>query len=240
MKRIAIGLLSAWLGLVHPPAVRAQDTEPLTPLEVVRVERALEQRFACLGCHRIGGRGGLIGPSLDGLAERVGYEHTLAVIRDPSATIPGTTMPGQPMPDREAERLARYLLSLPDAPVAGGVSVPEAPPALAPADSLNGEVLYARHCAACHGETGAGDGWNADNLPVQPTPHADATMMSSRPDDTLYDAVAGGGYVLDRSTRMPAFGGMLGPGQIRALVGYIRALCECEQPAWAADGGSPR
>lgn len=240
MKRIAIGLLSVGLGLLLPPAVRAQDTELLTPLEVVRVERALERRFACLGCHRIGGRGGMIGPSLDGLAERAEHGYTLAIIRDPAATVPGTTMPGQAMPEREADRLARYLLSLSEAPVAEPPTVPEAPPALTPADSVNGEALYARHCAACHGETGAGDGWNAGNLPVAPTAHADPTLMSSRPDDTLYDAVAGGAYVLDGSARMPAFGRMLSPAQIRAVVRHIRVLCDCEQPAWAGGGGTRR
>lgn len=240
MKRIAIGLLSAWLGLPLPSAVRAQDTQSLTPLEVVRVERALERRFACLGCHRIGGRGGMIGPPLDGLAERAEHGYTLAIIRDPAATVPGTTMPGQAIPDREADRLARYLLSLPEAPVPGASTVPEPPPVLAPADSLNGEALYARHCAACHGKTGAGDGWNAGNLPVAPTAHADPTLMSSRPDDTLYDAVAAGAYVLDGSSRMPAFGRMLSPAQIRAVVRHIRVLCGCAQPAWAGGGGTPR
>lgn len=237
MKRIAFGLLSAWLGLSPPLAVRAQEGEPLTQLEVVRVERLLEQRFACLGCHRIDGQGGLIAPSLDGLSRRADYEYTLAIIRDPSGTVPGTTMPRRPMPDREADRLARYLLSLPERPLPPGSTTPEAPPALAPADSLDGGALYARHCAACHGANGAGDGWNAGNLPVVPTAHADPTLMARRPDDTLYDAVAAGGYVLDKSTRMPAFGEMLSPPQIRALIGHIRVLCDCAQPAWAGDGG---
>lgn len=240
MERIAFGLVSTWLALVPPTVVRAQVSEPLTPLEVVRVGRALEGRFACLGCHRIEGRGGMIGPSLDGLAERADYVYTLAVIRDPSGTVPGTTMPDEPIPDREAERLARYVLSLPSARAPAPAGAPEAPPALAPSDSLSGEALYARHCSACHGETGAGNGWNADNLPVTPTAHADPDLMSRRPDDTLYDAIAAGGYVLDRSTRMPAFGGTLSPPQIRALVRHIRTLCDCEQPAWAGDGGTAR
>ena len=237
---VFIGLLSpvpltAWQGEAAggtEPAIR----DALTPLEVVRVERALGQRFACLGCHRIDGAGGAIGPSLDGISQRADFDYVLSVIRDPANTIPGTLMPVQPMPDREAQRLARYLLSLdpePDAPIAA----PRAPTPLAAADSLDGAALYARHCAACHGDAGSGDGWNAGNLPVTPTAHADPTAMSLRPDDTLYDGIAAGGYVLDKSTRMPAFGRMLSPGQIRALVAHIRVLCDCQQPAWASDGG---
>ncbi len=202
MMRIHLPSICAAAWILTPSPTAAQDTAPapLTPLEVVRVERALEDRFACLGCHRIDGRGGVIGPALDGLSSRADHDYTLAMIRDPSGTVPGTVMPHQPMPVREAERLARYLLSL-DAPEAGvPPSAPEPPPPLAPA-------------------------------------HGDPTLMSGRPDDTLFDAIAAGGYVLDRSARMPAFAGLLSPAQIRALVGHIRVLCDCEQPAWAGDGG---
>jgi hypothetical protein len=58
--------------------------------------------------------------------------------------------------------------------------------------------------------------------------------MSLRPDDTLYDGIAAGGWVLDRSHRMPAFGEALAPETIRGLVDYIRVLCDCQGPRWAA------
>lgn len=240
----ALGLLRAGplsaFGLLGPASLAAQQAvdASLTPLETVRVERALEQRFACVGCHRVQGRGGMIGPVLDGLADRADFDYTLSVIRDPEGTVPGALMPHQPMPERESERLARYVLSLPARDLEPAPSAPEAPPALAASDSLDGGALYARHCAACHGDTGAGDGWNAGNLPVTPTAHADPGLMAERPDDTLYDAIAAGGWVLDKSTRMPAFSEMLSPTQIRALVAHIRTLCDCVQPAWAGDGGS--
>ena len=60
--------------------------------------------------------------------------------------------------------------------------------------------------------------------------------MAKRPDDTLYDGIAAGGFILDKSPLMPGFGDMLEPEQIRALVLHIRTLCECEQPAWAREG----
>lgn len=251
MKRIVLSLASMTVGLLSVAPGAAQvggagaagaegaGDDPagvLTPLETVRVERALEGRFACLGCHRVGGMGGAVGPSLDGLAQRVDLDYVVSMILDPAGTVPGTLMPRQPMPEREARRLARYLMTLEPDPTPPPAA-PEAPPPLAPADSLDGPALYARHCAACHGPTGAGDGWNAGNLPVTPTEHADPTVMSPRPDDTLFDGIAAGGYVLDRSARMPAFGHMLSPNQIRALVEYIRVLCDCTEPAWASDGG---
>jgi mono/diheme cytochrome c family protein len=71
------------------------------------------------------------------------------------------------------------------------------------------------------------------------TAHADAAAMSLRPDDTLYDGIASGGWVLDRSHRMPAFGQALDRDRIRSLVAYIRDLCDCQGPAWA-EGGAER
>lgn len=242
MKHVAAPHLSVALALlclapfvVVPVGAQEAVEVGLTPLEVVRVERALEGRFSCLGCHRIDGEGGMVGPVLDGLGSRADLNYTLAVLRNPGATIPGTLMPHQPMPVRESERLAAYILGLPEQPAPAATA--EAPPALTPGDALDGSALYARHCAACHGETGAGNGWNASNLPVTPTAHADPTLMSERPDDTLYDAIAVGGFVLDKSNRMPAFGAMLSPEQIRALIGHIRELCDCSQPTWAGSGG---
>ncbi len=58
--------------------------------------------------------------------------------------------------------------------------------------------------------------------------HADATTMSERSDDMLFDAIASGGYVLGRSNRMPGFGATLSSAEIRGLVRHIRELCRCE------------
>ncbi len=63
--------------------------------------------------------------------------------------------------------------------------------------------------------------------------------MATRPDDTLFDGIAVGGYILDKSHRMPGFGELLTSGQIRGLVRHLRTLCRCEGPAWSRDG-SPR
>jgi len=225
------------VGRDHDAAIQEAGLPRLTPFQTKRTERLLRDRLACLGCHQVGGEGGQIGPSLDGLADRAEPAYVLGMIQDPGRTLPGTLMPRQPMPNREARRLASYLLSR-SAGAAPQSAVPaQAPPPIGPRERVDGAALYARYCAACHGEGGRGDGWNAPNLPVPPTAHADATLMSKRPDDTLYDGIAAGAFVLDGSPRMPAFGELLEPAQIRALVTYIRTLCDCQGPEWSRDSG---
>ena len=97
----------------------------------------------------------------------------------------------------------------------------------------DGAALYAKWCASCHGATGRGDGVNAPNLPVKPTAHASREVMAARPDDSLFDTIAGGGAIMNRSPRMPAFGATLSPAEIRALVRHIRNLCGCQGPEWS-------
>lgn len=216
------------------------EDDPLTNFETRRTERLLEDRLACMGCHRIGGRGGEIGPSLDGVSQRRTPSYVLEMILDPQRASPGSPMPHQPLQSREASRVARYLLALPEegpGPVRVSLTDPDHPAWIrATAATDPGAALYARHCAACHGSAGGGNGWNARNLPVPPTAHADASLMRLRADDTLYDAVFAGAWVLDGSPRMPAFGDLLSPVEIRSLVSYVRSLCDCAGPSWSGDG----
>jgi len=218
----------------------------LSPYLVRRTTTFLHDRAACLGCHRLHGEGGEIGPPLDGVASRLDPAFVVAVIRDPAAAMGRTLMPGQPLRPRDAERLAALILQdgrpwqgAPPASLADpmhpawrtrAVSSGEGTPA------AEGARLYARHCAACHGAEGRADGWNAHNLPVLPAVHSSAELMARRVDDALYDGIAAGAYVLDGSPRMPAYGRLFTPGQIRALVAHIRTLCRCKAPAWSRDG----
>lgn len=231
--------LATWLAS-RGTSFAALPEAPLTPRQRTRTERFLEERTSCLGCHRVQGRGGRIGPALEGTALRLRPSFVLEMILDPARAAPGNPMPHQPMPRREAERLARYLLDVGGPPATPPVQPSLADPnhpawtGLAEIDD-EGAALYARHCAACHGTTGQGDGWNAADLPVPPTRHADAALMARRVDDALYDGIHAGAWVLDGSPRMPAFGELLEPSQIRALVGHIRTLCGCEAPVWSRD-----
>jgi mono/diheme cytochrome c family protein len=157
------------------------------------------------------------------------------MIDDPQRTVPGSAMPRTAMLPATRDVIVRYLSSLPGDGTQAPVPAVAVPPIASESD---GGALYARWCAGCHGTGGRGDGPNAAHLPVRPSAHADGTAMSARSDDALHDTIAGGGGIMNRSPRMPAFGETLSDPQIRSLVRYIRTLCSCEGPAWSRDGPS--
>ena len=226
--------------------VPAWEPLALSPFASAKAATLLRDRWSCLGCHRLGDDGGRIGPRLDGIADRLRPEYARALIEDPGHLAPGTVMPASlEQPDR-MDLIASYLVRREGAwvgseAVAGMPALPAMRTAAGPSDAapgamVDGAALYTVQCAACHGLQGGGDGFNAPFLPVAPTVHADSAAMSERPDDTLYDGIHAGGWILGKSHRMPAFGASLSHEQKRALVAHIRVLCRCEGPAWSRDG----
>lgn len=234
--RICIPLLClllapVWRATAQPPGGGGRA---ISAYGARKAQVLLRQQLPCLGCHSLGDSGGRLAPDLATVRERRSPEYIAAMIDDPQGTLPGSLMPRTPMLPATRDVIVHYLQSLPGHVPSGplpsreGVSVSE---------PWDGRGLYVRWCAGCHGSTGRGDGPNATHLPVRPAVHAD-NAMSARSDDALYDTIAGGGAIMDRSARMPAFGATLSDTQIRALVAYIRTLCRCQGPGWSRDGGS--
>lgn len=190
--------------------------------------RLLREKTSCLGCHRLNGEGGVLAPALDNVRTRRDAAYIAAMVSDPQHTKPGASMPRMRMPASELQLLVRYL--------GGDAARIVATPAASPPATTDGKSLYEQWCSGCHGITGNGDGPNSARLPVAPAKHRDASIMSGRSDDTLFDTIDAGGAIMNKSHRMPAFGGSLSTAQIRALVQYIRVLCRCQSPAWSRDG----
>lgn len=207
----------------------------LSAFSFAKAGKLFREKLACVGCHRLGDKGGIIGPDLSGLNERLQPAFVYGIIKDPANHAPGSVMPKIAMPEKTIALISNYLLqqstdSQQPSYAALPTSLPEAA-YLATTTAGN----YAKYCASCHGTNGNGDGFNAANLPVLPTEHADSEYMQQRPDDTLWDGVYAGGYILNKSHTMPAWGGSLTIQEIDDLVKYMRTLCDCEGPAWSRD-----
>lgn len=215
------------------------DSAPLSPFLRQKTEALLREQLACLGCHSLNGDGGAVGPDLTTVRQRRSADYVAAMILDPERMVPGTAMPRPMLAPGTLSLVTRYFAATAtQAAAAGGSDTGPATAARGTGADRSAPALYARYCAACHGAGGRGDGPNAARLPVSPANHASREAMSVRPDDSLFDTIAGGGAIMNRSPRMPAYGATLTRAEIRSLVRHIRTLCKCEGPAWSRDGAS--
>ena len=232
-------ILALCLG-ISSAQLSSQNTT-LSPFSAAKARTLLRDRLPCLGCHQFGDAGGRIAPDLEDVGMRRSRDYIARMIRDPQGTVPGTIMPKTPMPEGQRDLIITFLAQQGTAGGADGRPAPardadrKRVPAVTPS-ARDPASLYARNCAPCHGSKGAGDGPNARYLPRAPSAHSNRAAMSQPPDDTLFDAIAAGGYILGKSNRMPAFGQTLSTAEMRGLVRYIRELCGCEGPAWSRDG----
>lgn len=239
VARLAVAAVALFCGMpasaLAQAAAARRASDALSAFAVAKAERLLRDRLPCLGCHELGGEGGRIGPSLSNVGARRSRDDIAAMIGDPQRTVPNTIMPKAPMNAATAALVADYLSRRARSREPPPFAPPPAygTPSGAPPDDP--ATVYRRFCAPCHGLTGDGDGYNAPFLSVRSTAHASAAYMSTRSDDALYDAIAGGGYIMNRSARMPPYGGTLSAAQIRGLVAYLRTLCRCNGPAWSRD-----
>jgi mono/diheme cytochrome c family protein len=121
--------------------------------------------------------------------------------------------------------------------VAGGWLVlawgPGVPPAVgqpAPSGSQSaphpGKAVYERHCATCHGATGAADGPGAAALPIKPPPLTDGRLLNPLTDEMLTTIVRDGAAAVGLAPQMPGFGRLLSDREIRDVVAYVRTLAQ--------------
>jgi mono/diheme cytochrome c family protein len=87
-----------------------------------------------------------------------------------------------------------------------------------------GKSVFQSYCAACHGDTGAGDGSNSFNLDPRPRDLGDPAFQKKKNDADLADAVRRGGSGVGLSSLMPPWGHTLNDRQIEAVVVYVRSL----------------
>jgi mono/diheme cytochrome c family protein len=93
-----------------------------------------------------------------------------------------------------------------------------------PAALEQGRALYKANCAACHGESGKGDGPGAGVLKPPPRDHTDRAYMSTLTDKQLADIIRMGGAIKGKPL-MPSHPQFKEP-ELQALVAFVRSLSD--------------
>jgi mono/diheme cytochrome c family protein len=97
-------------------------------------------------------------------------------------------------------------------------------PAAASYEVRLGRRVFQHYCQTCHGETGAGDGFNAFNLDPRPRDLSDPAFHKKKSDADLADAVRRGGAGVGLSSLMPPWGRTLSQAEVDQVVQYLRSL----------------
>ncbi|MDO8137685.1 MAG: cytochrome c, partial [Candidatus Brocadiales bacterium] len=77
------------------------------------------------------------------------------------------------------------------------------------------------YCMVCHGERGAGDGFNAFNLNPRP---ADLAAVKKKGDEHLFNVISNGSASVGGTPLCPPWGKTLGEEHTRSLVAYLRTI----------------
>ena len=93
-----------------------------------------------------------------------------------------------------------------------------------------GRQVFQHYCLICHGETGAGDGFNAFNVEPHPRDLSAPAFQKAKSDGELADTIRRGGLGVGLSPMMPPWGKTLTPDQIDQVVAYLRTLKRPDAP----------
>jgi nitric oxide reductase subunit C len=108
-----------WVGEIDTngfPAEPDLELAGTAPIIVAAVEPSVPPpdyfNTICVACHAVGGKGGAVGPSLDGVASRYTEEELDVWLANPPAVKPGTAMPNLNLPDQTRKELVDWLVTL--------------------------------------------------------------------------------------------------------------------------------
>lgn len=205
----------------HPGRTQARGNAPALPASGNLAEGQALWLANCSGCHGVSGAGDGPGaawlqPPPTNLTARTFTNARVADILWNG--VHGTAMPG--WRDQSPEDLAALVA------VVRGFG-PAADDGIGTATDLaEGERVYARHCAECHGDNGTGDGFAADQLPVMPTDFTGERPTLEESMRVLRNGVPG--------TSMAPWTDRLNEAEIQAVSHFVRQF---HQGGDAAGGG---
>ena len=108
----------AWVGKMDlngfPPKPDLMATAPSgtsnNPLEAIQQPQIFSQM--CIACHALNGRGGKVGPALDGVGSKFDVQYIAKWLSDPASIKADSKMPKLPLSEKDITELANYLSSL--------------------------------------------------------------------------------------------------------------------------------
>ncbi len=126
------------------------DNVPNAP-KLARGE-ALFEEIGCIGCHKLHGRGGVIGPELDKVGAQRGPDWLIKHFKNPSAVSPGSAMPAIQASDSDLEALTLYVLSFTGEELSEYYVSMKTIPGV-----QSGRLLFeVKGCIGCHSVSGKG------------------------------------------------------------------------------------
>ncbi len=99
-------------GFPPKPNVLVPSQAPSGGVSVSSVKAPAQFDQICLACHAVGGKGGNVGPALDGVGSRRDAKYLNQWLRDPQSLKAGALMPKLPLSDADVEALVKYLSEL--------------------------------------------------------------------------------------------------------------------------------
>ncbi len=210
-----------------PPPATPQPVFPLTPPDPANGQAIYAEK--CLPCHGETGQGD--GPQA-------------AQLPNPPAAIGDPTVARQSTPAVWFRIVSQGNLDRFMPPFANSLTAGQRWDVLAYVYSLSttpdeierGAQVYRDNCAACHGESGQGDGTQAASLSTPPADFTNQEFMAQQSAQALFNAVTEG------SGEMPAFADRLSEAERWAVVAYLRSLTfarPAEQTAAATPTAAP-
>lgn len=102
-----------WIGEMDLNGFPARPTLAATALPTSgvapRTDRPMVFNQMCMACHTLDGKGGAVGPALDGVGRRLDRAFLTRWLQDPQTVKPGTAMPKLPLSPEDIAELVAFL-----------------------------------------------------------------------------------------------------------------------------------
>ena len=93
-------------------------------------------------------------------------------------------------------------------------------------EQAQGKRVFYEKCVWCHSDATPAGPSNRSNLTPQPPLLNDGNVINPLSDSFIRNVVTLGGSAVGKSPMMPSWGQTLKPGQIQAVVAYVRAMAQ--------------